>query len=452
VISGFITASGLLIALSQLKHVLGISAHGHTLIELGASLWAGLPDFNMPTLIMGGSTLIFLLFVRSRLKPLLARLGVGSRVADILTKTGPIFAVVASIAAVMAFDLEAAGVAIVGEVPRGLPAFGLPDLNPDRLGLLTSSALLISIIGFVESVSVGQTLAAKRRQRIDPDQELVGLGASNIAASVSGGYPVTGGFARSVVNFDAGAQTPAAGLFTAIGIALATLFLTPLLYHLPVAVLAATIIVAVLSLVNFHALSQAWAYSRGDFAAMTATIVITLVVGVETGVMAGVGLSLAIFLYQTSAPHSAVVGLVAGTEHFRNVDRHDVVTSPRVVTLRVDRALFFANVRYLEDRVADLVAAHRELEHFILMCPAVNDIDLSALESLEAINQRLADAGISLHLSEVKGPIMDRLKRTKFIDTLSGRVFLSQYAAICALAPEILPRPVTDANRFDGQG
>jgi SulP family sulfate permease len=197
---------------------------------------------------------------------------------------------------VIAFDLEAAGVAIVGAVPQGLPAFGLPNLEPSLLSLLASSALLISIIGFVESVSVGQTLAAKRRQRIDPDQELVGLGASNVAASVSGGFPVTGGFARSVVNFDAGARTPGAGIFTAGGIALATLFLTPLLYNLPVAVLAATIIVAVLSLVDFGALRRAWDYSITDFAAMATTIVITLLMGVETGVTAGVVLSLAMFL------------------------------------------------------------------------------------------------------------------------------------------------------------
>jgi SulP family sulfate permease len=438
VISGFITASGLLIAASQLKHILGVDANGHSLYDLVRSLIEAAGDTNLLTLAIGASTIVFLLWVRSGLKPLLIGLGAPPRLADTITKAGPILAVGLSIMAVIAFDLEAAGVAIVGAVPQGLPAFGLPNLEPSLLSLLASSALLISIIGFVESVSVGQTLAAKRRQRIDPDQELVGLGASNVAASVSGGFPVTGGFARSVVNFDAGARTPAAGIFTAGGIALATLFLTPLLYNLPVAVLAATIIVAVLSLVDFGALRRAWDYSITDFAAMATTIVITLLMGVETGVTAGVVLSLAMFLYETSRPHSAVVGLVAGTEHFRNIDRHDVITSPRVVTLRVDRSLFFANVRYLEDRVYELVAESPDIEHFVLMCPAVNAIDLSALESLEAINQRLGDSGVSLHLSEVKGPVMDRLQRTHFLDSLSGEVFLSQYAAISALAPEIL--------------
>ncbi len=452
VISGFITASGVLIAASQLKHILGISAHGHTLFELGVSFAAHLDQIHLPTVAVGAATLVFLFWVRMGLKPFLKALGVSAKIADILTKAGPILAVAVSIGAVMIFDLEAAGVAIVGDVPQGLPAFGLPNLEPSVLSLLASSALLISVIGFVESVSVGQTLAAKRRQRIDPDQELVGLGASNIAASVSGGFPVTGGFARSVVNFDAGAQTPAAGVFTAVGIAIATLFLTPLLYNLPVAVLAATIIVAVLSLVDFGALVRARRYALSDFAAMLTTIVLTLVVGVEAGVMAGVMLSLALFLYQTSRPHSALVGLVAGSEHFRNIDRHDVITTPRVLTLRVDRALFFANARYLEDKVYGLIAEHPETEHFILMCPAVNEIDLSALESLEAINQRLADSGVQFHLSEVKGPVMDRLKRTHFLESLSGQVFLSQYDAIEALAPEILPKPLQKNDNFDGQG
>ncbi len=438
VISGFITASGLLIAASQFKHILGIDANGHTLYAIVSSLIDHAGQTNSITLMIGAGTLAFLLWVRVWMKSALTACGVAPRLADILTKSGPIFAVVVSILAVLSFDLEAAGVAIVGSVPQGLPALGLPSLEPGLLSLLASSALLISIIGFVESVSVGQTLASKKRQRIDPDQELVGLGASNIAASVSGGYPVTGGFARSVVNFDAGARTPAAGIFTAGGIALATLFLTPLLYHLPVAVLAATIIVAVLSLVDFGALRRAWNYSITDFAAMATTIVITLVVGVETGVMAGVLLSLAMFLYETSRPHSAIVGLVPGTEHFRNIDRHEVVTSPRVVTLRVDRALFFANARYLEDRVYRLVADHPEIEHLILMCPAVNTIDLSALESLEAINHRLSDSGVNLHLSEVKGPVMDRLERTRFLSELSGEVFLSQYAAIKQLSPEVI--------------
>ena len=289
------------------------------------------------------------------------------------------------------------------------------------------------------TVSVGQTLAAKRRERIRPDQELIGLGAANLASSISGGFPVTGGFARSVVNFEAGAETPAAGIFTAIGIAVATLTLTPFLFYLPKAVLAATIVVAVLSLVDLSILRRAWAYSRADFAAVATTIVLTLLVGVEAGVSAGVALSVLLFLWRTSRPHIAEVGRVPGTEHFRNVLRHRVETDPSILTVRVDESLYFANARFLEDYVLESVACHPEVRHVILLCSAINDIDLSALESLEAIDQRLTSMGVALHLSEVKGPVTDKLARTAFLSHLSGRLFLSQHEAMAALAPEGAP-------------
>jgi SulP family sulfate permease len=297
---------------------------------------------------------------------------------------------------------------------------------------------LISVVGFVESVSVGQTLAAKRRQRIEPDQELVALGAANLSAAFTGGFPVTGGFARSVVNFDAGAVTPAAGVFTAVGITLASLLLTPALYYLPQATLAATIIVAVLSLVDLSIFKQTWLFSKPDFIAVSATLMATLLVGVEQGLVTGVAVSLALFLWRASRPHIATVGLVPGTEHFRNVLRHDVQVSPRLLCLRVDASMFFANARGIEDRVNAEVATRAELKHVLLQCSAVNDIDASAMESLEAIAQRLKDAGIALHLSEIKGPVMDKLHRTDFLQHLSGQVFLTNYQAIQALTPEVI--------------
>jgi SulP family sulfate permease len=341
---------------------------------------------------------------------------------------------------------------IVGSIPRGLPPLTVPSWNLTLWRELALPALMISVVGFVESVSVGQTLAAKRRQRIEPDQELVALGASNLSAAFTGGFPVTGGFARSVVNFDAGAQTPAAGVFTAVGITLASLLLTPALYYLPQATLSATIIVAVLSLVDFSILKRTWAYSKADFAAVAATLLATLGLGVETGLVVGVSVSLALYLSRTSRPHIAIVGLVPGTEHFRNVQRHQVLVSPQLVTLRVDGSLYFANARTLEDRVNDAVASHPELRHLVLQCSAISDIDASALESLEAIDHRLRDAGIALHLSEVKGPLMDRLSNTAFARHLNGKVFLTQYQAVAALTPELLceehvrPAPAQDTT------
>lgn len=434
VISGFITASGILIAFSQLKHILGIRASGETLPEMASTLVKAAGTTNPATLAIGAASILFLFWVRKGLKSLLLRAGLAPRSADLLAKAGPVVAVAVSTLAVVGLDLAGQGVVTVGPIPRGLPPFTAPLLDPELWMALALPALLIGIIGFVESVSVAQTLAAKRRQRINPDQELIGLGASNIIASVSGGYPVTGGFARSVVNFDAGAETPAAGAYTAIGIAAAALFLTPLLYYLPVAVLAATIIVAVLSLVDLRLPREVWRYSKGDFTAMAGTILVTLIAGVEAGVITGVGVSLALFLWRASRPHAAVVGLVPGTQHFRNILRHEVRTASNLLTLRIDESLTFINARWLEEKLLELVADRPEIEHLVLMCSAVNAIDASALESLQAINHRLADAGVQLHLSEVKGPVMDRLERSDLLKELSGKVFLSQYDAFASLA------------------
>jgi sulfate permease, SulP family len=449
VVAGFITASGLQIAAGQLAPVLGIKIEGETFFEMLGPLVRGIPEANPYTAAIGLGSLAFLFWGRRSLQPLLRRLGVGDRPAGTLAKLGPAVALVASIVAVWGLGLADRGVKIVGTIPKGLPTLALPPLDMALWTSLLVPALLISIIGYVESISVALTLAAKRRQRVDPDQELIALGAANLGAAVSGGFPVTGGLARSVVNFDAGAETPAAGAFTAVGIALATMFLTPLLFFLPNATLAATIVVAVLSLVDLRALTHTWQYSRADGAAMGATILLTLFEGVEAGLLAGVGLSIFLHLYQTSRPHVAVVGQIPGTATFRNVTRHAVVTTPEIVSLRVDASLYFPNARFIEDLVNEAVAANPAVRHVILECPAVNAIDFSGLESLEAINSRLKDAGITFHLSEVKGPIMDRLKRSHFLKALTGKVHLTHYDAVSSINPD-LTRRTRDAQRAEG--
>ena len=436
VIAGFITASGILIATSQLKHILGVSGHGHTLPEMLLSLATHLGDINWITLGLGGLSIAFLFWVRKHFKPTLLKLGASEMLADVLTKAGPVFAVIATTMAVWVFELQTQGVKIVGEVPQSLPPLTLPGFAPELLGALLLPAILISVIGFVESVSVAQTLAAKKRQRIDPDQELIGLGAANMGAAFTGGYPVTGGFARSVVNFDAGAETPAAGIYTAIGLAIAALALTPLVYYLPNATLAATIIVAVLSLVDLSILKTTWSYAHADFSAVAATILLTLGLGVEVGVAAGVIISVLLHLYKTSRPHVAEVGRVPGTEHFRNVLRHDVQTHPSLLTLRVDESLYFANARFLEDLVQNRLSERTDIKHVVLMFSAVNEVDYSALESLEAINFRLGEIEVGLHFSEVKGPVMDRLKRGHLLERLNGKVFLSQNDAFRELTQD----------------
>lgn len=430
VISGFISASGLLIALSQLKHILGVKAEGQTVLQLIPSLAEQIPYINLPTLIIGGLCLLFLQLVRTRLKGLLLALGCSKGWADSLTKTGPVLTIIVSVLVVTLGDLESSGVRVVGAIPEGLPAMQLPTLDWQLSMQLLPAALLISLVGFVESVSVAQTLAAKRRERIDPNQELVGLGASNIAAAVSGGFPVTGGFSRSIVNFDAGARTPMAGILTAVGIAITAMFFTPLFHSLPHAALAATIIVAVLSLVDFGSLKRTWRFSKQDFIAQAATMFGVLFMGVEIGIIMGVSLSLVLFLWRTSRPHSAVVGQLPGSEHFRNIERFAVVQSDSVVSLRVDESLYFPNARYLEERVIELMVEYPHCKHFVLMCSGVNLIDASALDSLEAISERLSTAGMQLHLSEVKGPVMDQLHRSEFLQHFGGQVFVSQYAAM----------------------
>lgn len=447
VISGFISAAGILIAASQLKHIMGVQGGGEHLPSILVNLFQKADQTHLVTFAVGVSVVVFLFWSRKNLKKLLLKVGLTGFSADLLSRAGPVAAIALTTLLSWYFKWDvSSGVSVVGAIPQGLPPFTLPSLKPELWRMLFIPALLISVVGFVESVSVGQTLAAKRRQRIVPNQELIALGASNVAASFSGGFPVTGGFARSVVNFDAGAQTPAAGVLTALGIGLACLLLTPVLYFLPQATLSATIIVAVLSLVDFSILKQTWHYSRTDFAATALTLIATLLYGVEMGLMAGVGASIVLFLYQTSRPHIAVVGQVPGTEHFRNVLRHDVICEPQILSLRVDESLYFANARQLEDRVNQEVAQRPALLHVILQCSAVNSIDASALESLEAIHHRLRNAGISLHFSEIKGPVMDRLKKTPFYAHLTGHIYLSHYQAVDTLRQSINSglKPVTN--------
>lgn len=438
VISGFVSASGLLIAGSQLKHLLGIPLQGQTLPQILLSLGEHIGQWQGAAVAIGLGAFGFLIWVRRSLKARLGALGLSPLAADMITKAAPVLALAVTTLVAWAWRLDESGLRVVGTVPGGLPPLKLPALDATlwpQVQQLATAALLISLVGFVESVSVGQSLAAKRRERIEPDAELRALGASNIAAGLTGGFPVTGGFSRSVVNFDAGARTPAAGVFTAIGLLLAALLLTPALHYLPQATLAATIAVAVLTLVDFGMFARTWRYARSDFTALAMTFGLTLAVGVEAGLIAGVGVSLLLHLWRTSRPHMATVGRVPGTEHYRNVLRHSVETHPNLLGIRVDESLYFANARPLEDHVAAQVAAHPQIQHVVLQCTAVNTIDASALESLEAITQRLKDAGVKLHLSEVKGPVMDRLERSDFLHHLTGQVFLTHHQAVTALAP-----------------
>lgn len=436
VLSGFTSAAAILIGFSQLKHVLGISVPRfeyfyetvwHTITHLGQT--------NLTTLGLGVGGLLILFYFKYSLGKQLQRAHVPANLALPLTKTGPLVIVFLGTILVWGFGLDqTAGVSIVGNVPAGLPPLTIPSFDLASWQLLLPIALTISLVGYMESVSVAKSLASKRRQKIDPNQELVALGLSNVGAAFTGGYPVTGGISRSVVNFAAGANSGMASIITAGLIALTVLFLTPIFYYLPNAVLAAIIIAAVAGMVDLRTFREVWTYSHKDGLAMLITFVAVLAVGVELGILLGVLASLLILAWRISQPHVAIVGRIEETETYRNVLRHEVQTWPEVVAMRVDESLYFANANYLEELVMQLLADEPEMKHLVFIGTAVNFIDASALETFEAIHHALSEADVTLHLAAIKGPVMDRLEQSGLIDAIGREnIHLSTHEAMQAI-------------------
>ena len=433
VITGFTSAAALMIAFSQLKYVFGLEfPRGHQFYETLNNLTANLPDFNPATLVIGVTAFFIMWFSKKHLANLLKKMGASSLMAGSMAKAGPMFAILAGVGLVVGFDLHSeSGVKIVGEIPAGLPSFSLLPFEMDWwLGLLPA-ALLIALVGFLESVSVGTALASKRRERIKPDKELIALGFANIGAAFGGAYPVAGGFGRSMVNDASGAQTTVASVITASGLALTVLFFTPWFYYLPKAVLGVIVIMAVLPLIDLSGIKRTWNFNRADALTLAVTFGMVLIAGVEAGLLAGMVLSVALLLQRTSKPHIAVVGRVGDSEHFRNVKRFEVKTNPCCLGLRIDENLYFANTRYIEDEVMAIVSEQPQLQHLVLICNGISFIDASALETLEMMIENLRESGITLHLSDVKGPVMDQLRQTHFLQHMApGQVYLSTHEAM----------------------
>jgi SulP family sulfate permease len=436
VLTGFTSSAAILIGFSQLKHVLGISIPrfeyfhetvGYTLTNLASA--------NLITVGIGVGAIIILLYFKYLLGDQLTRAGVSTAVALPLTKAAPLVVVVLGTLLVWALGLDTtAGVSIVGDVPAGLPPITTPSFDLSTWQLLLPTALAISLVGYMESVSVAKSLASKKRQKIDANQELVALGFSNIGSAFTGGYPVTGGISRSVVNFTAGANTGLASIITAGIIAITVMLFTPIFYYLPSAILAAIIIVAVAGMVDLRAFRHVWAYSKADGLSMLVTFTAVLAVGVEQGIIIGVVSSLILLAWRISRPHVAIVGRVGESEIYRNIMRHQVETWPRAVAMRVDESLYFANATYLEELVMQLLADEHEMEHFVFIGTAVNFIDASALETLEEIHHALKDAGVTFHLAAIKGPVMDRLRGSGLIDDIGlENVHLSTHDAMQAI-------------------
>lgn len=436
VMSGFTSAAAVLIVFSQLKHLLGLPMGNDWRIdETARYVLAHLGDINPTAALLGLLSIVALVYMQKHLARLLVRWGVQASLAGPLAKAGPLLLVLVAIAITWLFGLDGwAHLAVVGTIPAGLPGLTVPQFQADQWQALASSALLIALVSFVESVSIAKVLASRRRQKINANQELVGLGIANLGAAFTGGCPVCGGLSRSVVNYAAGANTQIAALVTAGFLTLAVLLLTPVFYYLPQTVLAAIIVVAIVTLIDLKTLRHVWHYNKADAASLLFTFGMVLVVGIEAGIIAGVVFSLALYVWRTSQPHIAIVGRVGDTEHFRNIKRHQVRTYPQVLALRVDESLYFANTKYLEDYLLAAVADQPPVTQVVLICSAVNFIDASALESLESLIEELRKAGVTLHLAEIKGPVMDKLKTTDFLERLApGQVFLSTHEAMRAL-------------------
>lgn len=435
VLAAFTSASALIIAVGQLKYILGYRIGGEHLHETIAQAIAGLGQTNLVTLAIGLGSIALLLFFRQGLRPLLRRAGLPPLAVTLIVSGAPLLTVILGIVIAQAFQLDqTAKVAVVGAIPPGLSPLSTPAMTMADAQALLPTALTIVLVSVVESIAVAKALASKRRQAIDPDQELVALGGANIAASFFSGYPVTGGFARSVVNAQAGAITGLASLITAAGIALILLFFTPIFYYLPQAVLAATVIVAVIGLVDLREPQRIWRTNRGDAFTWLLTFVAVLALGIETGIFAGVASALVLYLWRTSRPHIAIVGRLGDSEVYRNVERHPVKTWPHVVAVRVDESLYFANTRYLEQALLRIVAERPEVKHLVLIGSAINFIDSSALHTLDSLIDSLRDAGVEFHLADMKGPVMDRLKQSELLDKIGhDHIHLTAHTAMLAL-------------------
>ena len=409
VMSGFAIGSSIVIALGQLPALLG----------------AKLPDVHLPSAILGVVSLLLLLFARSHLAPLLRRMGLAPAAADIGAKLAPMAVVLGATALVPLLGLQAMGVHTTGSVPAGLPLLALETSSTHWVALL-KPALLIGFMVFLISMSGAQALALKRAEKLHSNHELIGLGAANLGSALTGGFPVTGSISRSAVNFAAGANTQLASLVTAALLALALVAPTGWLALMPLPTLAATIIVAVLGMLDTSTLRTAWRFDRADAAALVATACGVLVLGVEAGVVIGLALSMGALIWRASRPHIAVLGRIPGTEHFRNIARYTAAdTHPGLLMLRIDAGLFFGNVEAVNARIEEELAARPGTGNLVLVLSAVNEVDTTALFGLTELNAMLAGRGVTLHLAEVKGPVMDRLKQSDLLPQLKGRVFLS---------------------------
>jgi SulP family sulfate permease len=434
VLTGFTSGAALLIIGSQLPQLIGIKTPscGFDPDCYGALFQA----LNASTLLIGLAALAMLVFFSGPLIHLLKKIGLQPALITAVSKCGPLLTIMLATLAVGYVNLPGQQpVAVVGSVPSGFPELNMAFIAIEKWRLLLPYSGFIALIAYVESVAIAKVTANLRGEKIAPNQELIALGAANLAAAVSGGMPVAGGFSRTMVNFAAGARTQTAMLIAAGMLALAVIFFSPLFENIPKAALAAIILVAIIPLVKLNNIPITWRYDRGDGIAEIATLLGVLFYGIEEGITLGIILTLISHLRKTSQPHIAVVGRIPGTEHYRNIKRHHVETWPKLLLLRVDESITFANINYIEAFIEGELRRQQAIEHIVLIFTSISDIDTTALEELENLNHSLQANKKTLHISEAKGPVLDKLEKTDFLSQLKpGRVFFHTEDAVRELA------------------
>lgn len=434
VVMGFITAAAILIIVNQLPSAVGLASSGDTSL-LGVLGYLLASQANIVALGVTVSACLFLAFCRLQLEKILLARGLSEVVAASASRSAPMYVVVVGILVTVTMGLnDTQGLPVVGTISAELPSITMVSISFTEFQTMLPSALLIAMVIFMESISIGSAMAGKRRQKIEPNQELVGLGLSNIGASLVGGFPVAGSFARTMVNFTSGAHTQMASLVTAVLLLVVLVGFAPMFYYLPKAVLSAIIIISALQLIDIPGIRKAFAFSSSDAVTFSFTFLAVLILGVESGVIIGVVISFVLLIRSSSRPHIAVVGRVGESEHFRNITRHEVKTDPSLLAVRIDESLYFVNTRYIEIYLFNEVADKPDIKNVLMLCTATNFIDASGLEMLEALCENLEEVGVTLHLAEVKGPVMDRLKETEFYERMKGEVFFTTDIAFKQLA------------------
>jgi len=408
VISGFTSAAAIVICLSQLSHLLGIKLSvQHSIVPLLAEATQRVGETNLIALTIGGVSIVVQLFLRKKVPRFPA----------------PLLVVAGSTLLVYALRLDRWGVPIIGNVPKGLPTFSLPAFSFESLRLLFPSALTILFVGFMESISVAKTIAAREKYKIDSNQELKGLGLSNIVASFFSAYPVTGGFSRTAVNYEAGARTGLASVISAALIILVLYFFTPLFHYLPKCVLASIVIVAVIGLIDVKQAKHLFKVKKADGWTLALTFVITLAVGSEQGILIGMAFSLLVFIWRSSHPHTAELGYVEQEDVFRNIKRFpEVKTYPEALILRVDASLYFANMGFFEDRLRKSLTERPEVKWVIIDLSGVNDIDAVAIDALEDVIENYHEKGIQFLFTGMKGPVRDLVAKAGWEEKYGERI------------------------------